>query len=110
MSNLAAFSLYDYLCRDQQYELCMEIRSLTKKKGQYVYYPHASGYCMYEILEGAVKIGSYDDDGEEITYDVLSQGDFFGNLRYLDENQFLNTQKHYVLPGFVYTTCHFLNM
>ena len=39
---------------------------------------------MYEILSGAIKLGSYGTQGQEVTYDVLCAPDMFGNLKYLN--------------------------
>ncbi|WP_339880730.1 Crp/Fnr family transcriptional regulator [uncultured Algoriphagus sp.] len=67
-------------------------REILVKKNEYIYNPSTDHLYMYEILEGAVKLGSYTDDGEEFTFDVLFKKDFFGDLKYLN-NQFFEFSK-----------------
>lgn len=54
------------------------------EKGVYLYEPPVKATPIFEIITGIVKIGSYSEDGEEICFDILGPGDFFGNLNYLD--------------------------
>lgn len=54
----------------------------TKKiaKNDYVYLPDQDSDTIYFISEGRVKIGSYSDDGKEITKKILNKGEVFGEL------------------------------
>ena len=80
------FDLYTYLNADSQHQLIW--RNLVTEKivlrNNSIYLPGQTLNAMYEIVNGAVKLGSYDEHGEEGVYDVLAEGDFFGNLKYLD--------------------------
>ncbi|WP_339864269.1 Crp/Fnr family transcriptional regulator [uncultured Algoriphagus sp.] len=68
------------------------VREIIVKKNEYIYNPSSDHLYMYEIIEGAVKLGSYTEDGEEFTFDVLIKDDFFGDLKYLN-NQFFEFSK-----------------
>ncbi|MCH7398025.1 Crp/Fnr family transcriptional regulator [Belliella sp. DSM 107340] len=65
-----------------------EARQLIKeqyyKKGEYLYNPPHKPNEMFQIFEGAIKIGTYSEDGEEVCYDILYKNEVFGNLRYLN--------------------------
>lgn len=67
-------------------------RELVVKKNEYIYTPSSDHLYMFEIVEGAVKLGSYTEDGEEFIFDVLFKNDFFGDLKYLN-NQFFEYSK-----------------
>lgn len=49
-------------------------------KGDYVFLPGEFADRVYLVVKGKVKIGSYSDDGKEITKDVHSEGEVFGEL------------------------------
>lgn len=50
------------------------------KKGEYVFLPNENADKIYFIDEGQVKIGSYSNDGKEITKAILQPGEVFGEL------------------------------
>lgn len=77
-------NLYDYLQSSQKYDLREVVKHVSISKDQLVYIPGQHTNSMYEIVQGAIKIGSYGSQGHEITYDVLSYPDTFGNLKYLN--------------------------
>lgn len=60
------------------------METILLEKGHLIYQPPQRITPIYEILSGAVKIGSYSPEGEEVCYDILRPGDFFGNLQYLN--------------------------
>ncbi|WP_111672444.1 Crp/Fnr family transcriptional regulator [Algoriphagus litoralis] len=60
------------------------VETVLLEKGQLIYQPPQRITPIFEILSGAVKIGCYSPEGEEVCYDVLRPGDFFGNLQYLN--------------------------
>jgi CRP-like cAMP-binding protein len=62
------------------------------EKGVYLYQPPVKTTPIYEIVSGIVKIGSYTQAGEEVCFDILGSGEFFGNLNYLD-GQFFEFSK-----------------
>ena len=68
-----AFSIYDHLL-SEHYGVHPGIETRVFKKGAYIYTPIQKIGHMYELVEGAVKIGSHSDDGEEVVYDVFAKG------------------------------------
>ncbi|UJP65098.1 Crp/Fnr family transcriptional regulator [Mongoliitalea daihaiensis] len=54
------------------------------KKGAYIYIPPNKPLEMFQVKAGAVKIGTYLEDGTEVSYDILYRNEVFGNLRYLN--------------------------
>ncbi|MCH7402926.1 Crp/Fnr family transcriptional regulator [Belliella kenyensis] len=60
------------------------IKEVNFRKGEYVYMPPIKPNEMFQIISGAIKIGTYTEKGEEACYDILFQNEVFGNLRYLN--------------------------
>ncbi|MGO4905792.1 Crp/Fnr family transcriptional regulator [Flavobacterium sp. W20_MBD1_R3] len=79
-----SFNFYCYLKTNLQNERSIENIESVIEKHTYVYQPPYDEGFIYEIVSGAVKLGSYSEQGEEFVYDILHKGDFFGNLRYLN--------------------------
>jgi CRP-like cAMP-binding protein len=59
----------------------------TFKKGEYVYLPNEHADKIYFLTNGKIKIGTYSDDGKEITKAILGTGEVFGELTLLGENK-----------------------
>jgi len=57
------------------------------KKGDYVYLPDQSSDKIFFLNEGRVKIGSYGDNGKEITKAILNKGEVFGELSMIGEEK-----------------------
>lgn len=57
------------------------------KKGEYIYLPEENADKLYFITKGKIKIGSYSDDGREITKTILTEGNVFGELSLVGEQQ-----------------------
>lgn len=77
------FNLFEYL-RGNGEEGFTQVKPLEIEKGILLYQPPQRVTPIYEIVKGAIRIGSYSLQGEEICYDILKPGDFFGNLQYLN--------------------------
>ncbi|SEG37232.1 Crp/Fnr family transcriptional regulator [Algoriphagus boritolerans] len=60
------------------------LETVQLEKGHLIYQPPNRITPIFEIASGAVKIGSYTPDGEEVCYDILRPGDYFGNFQYLN--------------------------
>jgi CRP-like cAMP-binding protein len=60
------------------------LETIHLEKGHLIYQPPQRITPIFEIVSGAVKIGSYSPEGVEVCYDILRPGDFFGNLQYFD--------------------------
>ncbi|MBL4624567.1 MAG: Crp/Fnr family transcriptional regulator [Flavobacteriales bacterium] len=59
----------------------------THNKGQYIYFPEEPSSNVYFLKEGQIKLGSYSDDGKEITKAILSPGEVFGELALVGEDK-----------------------
>jgi len=56
------------------------------KKGDYIFLPNEHADKVYFVFEGRVKIGTYGDEGKEITKVVLGAGEVFGELAIVGGN------------------------
>jgi len=59
----------------------------TFKKGEYIYLPEESSDKLYFVNEGSIKVGTYSEDGKEITKAILGKGEVFGELALVGEGQ-----------------------
>ncbi|MCB0638550.1 MAG: Crp/Fnr family transcriptional regulator [Lewinella sp.] len=50
------------------------------KRGEYIFLPEEHADRLYFVFEGRVKIGTYSEDGKEITKTILGPGEVFGEL------------------------------
>ena len=62
-------------------ENCQCLRLPEKKE---IYRRGEPGHEMCIVLSGGVKVSTLSSDGKEIIFDLLSEGDFFGELSLLD--------------------------
>ena len=60
------------------------ILEINVKKNGYIYLPPNKENYIYEVIQGAVKLGGYSDNGESFVYEVLPHTEFFGNFKYLN--------------------------
>ena len=56
------------------------------KKKDYIYFEEDSANKIYLIEKGKVKIGYYNENGDEIVKAILSKGEFFGEKAILGDN------------------------
>lgn len=72
--------LYNILCPHKVPSM-KEKHSFNKyKKDAFIYFEDELSDQIYLIAEGRVKIGSYTEDGREVTKAILSIGEIFGEL------------------------------
>jgi len=57
------------------------------KKGDYIYMPEQSSDKVFFLNEGRVKIGTYGENGKEITKAILNKGEVFGELSMIGEDK-----------------------
>lgn len=76
--------LFEYLTNHSEYDISRYVNEIQVARGEQIYIPGQATFCMYEIMAGAIKLGSYGSQGQDVTYDVLSAPDTFGNLKYLN--------------------------
>lgn len=62
-------------------------RELIFKKGDAIYMPKEASDKIYFILEGRVKIGSFNDEGKEVTKIIIGSGEIFGELALVGEER-----------------------
>ncbi|MET0391923.1 MAG: Crp/Fnr family transcriptional regulator [Chitinophagaceae bacterium] len=86
MPPIADTGLYHYLQQQKHPGLKGQITQLALKKGQQLYGTDKRHTDIYEIVSGAVKLGGISAKGEEYIYEVLTPGEFFGNLALLDDS------------------------
>ncbi|RZN83212.1 MAG: Crp/Fnr family transcriptional regulator [Winogradskyella sp.] len=56
------------------------------KKSDYIYFEEDAANKVYLIEKGKVKIGYYNEDGEEVVKAILRKGELFGEKAILGEN------------------------
>lgn len=75
---------FDYLIEEGIAVSNKLLETIHLEKGHLIYQPPQRITPIFEIVSGAVKIGSYSPQGVEVCYDILRPGDFFGNLQYFN--------------------------
>lgn len=80
--------LFRYLVDTGRYPISEMVDYHVVPRNKYVYLPGGSPAYIYEIVDGAVRLGSYAQDQRETIYEVLGDADFFGNLKYIDAEFF----------------------
>jgi len=79
--------LYNILCPHKAPSL-KEKHTLRKySKDAFIYFEDDQSDQIYLIAEGRVKIGSYTEDGREITKAILSAGEIFGELALIGQEK-----------------------
>ncbi len=59
----------------------------SHNKDQYIYFPDEPSSNVYFLKEGRIKLGSYSNDGKEITKAILNPGEVFGELALVGEDK-----------------------
>jgi CRP-like cAMP-binding protein len=57
------------------------------KRGEYIFLPDEDADKVYFVFEGRVKIGTYSENGKEITKTILGPGEVFGELSIISDVQ-----------------------
>lgn len=57
------------------------------KRGEYIFLPKEDADKVYFLFEGRVKIGTYGEDGKEVTKAILGPGEVFGELSIIDQTE-----------------------
>jgi CRP/FNR family cyclic AMP-dependent transcriptional regulator len=85
MYKISETGLYNYLLENNIPGLKEKVVHATLKKGQQLYGPPQRKTDIYEIITGAVKLGGISAKEEEYIYEILTPGEFFGNLALLGD-------------------------
>lgn len=80
--------LYAYLEEKGVPGLKDKVAHFTLKKGAQLYGAPQRFTNLYEIISGAVKLGRLSAKGKECIYEILTPGEFFGNLAVLTDMPF----------------------
>ncbi|APY11966.1 transcriptional regulator [Seonamhaeicola sp. S2-3] len=80
-------NLFKVLCphKFKAYKTVHDFDSYKKK--DYIYFEEDSANKVYLIEKGKVKIGYYNEDGNEVVKSILTRGDLFGETAILGEDK-----------------------
>ena len=78
------YNVFSYLQNNYPEESSIHQSQMIVKKGVFIYRPDDKINKIYQVVDGAIKIGSFLRNGEMVAYDALAKGDIFGNLKYLE--------------------------
>ena len=85
-TTLAPIALFDGLSQESLELLCSKLRRTVVPAGTQVMSAEQPGEAVYLLLEGAVKIKLYTEDGSEVTLALLGQGDTVGEMSLLEQS------------------------
>jgi CRP-like cAMP-binding protein len=74
-------------CPKKVEQTVVDNRIKEYKKDDYIYLPDEESDKIYFIHQGRIKIGSYADNGKEITKAILAKGQVFGELAMIGEDK-----------------------
>ena len=85
---LEEVNLFEYFCSitggQEKYD---KLPKRNYKKGEFIYFSQDTSDKVFFIHKGAVKLGSYTNDGEEMIKVVLQPGEVFGELAVFGEDK-----------------------
>lgn len=89
-------ALFRQMTAKECHELNIINGFIQPKKNEYIYFNKFSHDRLYFLKKGYVKIGYYDEDGNEVIREVLKEGDVFGQIgleAYSSEGEFAKAIK-----------------
>ena len=93
MSKVAEMGLYNYLVSQNIPGVKEKSAFHTLRKGTWLYGAPQRFTDIYEIISGAVKLGRLSPKGKECVYEIVTPGEFFGNLAFLPDAPFSEFSK-----------------
>jgi len=82
---IAPGMFFEGLPEDTLREMVCHIVSRNHPANQVILLEHDWGGSVYFIVEGWVKIRTYNKDGKEVTLNILGSGEVFGEMSAMDE-------------------------
>lgn len=77
----------DVLCSKEEMALGDRHPHHLFNKDAFVYFEDEPSEAIYLVVSGRVKVGSYTEDGREITKAILSKGEMFGEMALVGEEK-----------------------
>jgi uncharacterized membrane protein len=84
---LADIGFFKLLDEDERAVLAQQVDHETVPAGTTIFHEGDPGGTMYVIRSGRVESWLYDDDGKRVVLATFEEGDFFGELSLLDQEQ-----------------------
>ena len=79
--------LYNILCPKKTPTMQEKHPYSSYKKDQFIYFEDEPSDEIFLVANGRVKIGSYTEDGKEITKAILSPGEIFGEMALIGQEK-----------------------
>ena len=80
-------NMFSLLCPHKLKAFKKEHEFTNYKKKEYIYFEEDAAHKIYLIAKGKVKVGYYDENGNEIIKAILSKGELFGEKAILGEDK-----------------------
>ena len=77
-------SFFSYLTNTHAHLIKSHSRKMSFPKGAVILQQDERSFDVYIILNGRVRVSLLNEDGKEIVLDILNEGDFFGEMSFLD--------------------------
>jgi CRP/FNR family transcriptional regulator, cyclic AMP receptor protein len=78
--------LWSEISEEEYGQLNLVHNFIEAQKGQYIYFEAFNHNKLYFLKDGYIKIGYIDEEGKEITKDIIGQGDIFGQVTLEKDN------------------------
>ncbi len=75
----------NFFCPKKMGEAMQHEHIKAFNKNDFIFLPNDKNDRIYLIREGQIKIGTYSDNGKEITKSIIGKGEVFGELSLVDE-------------------------
>lgn len=84
LEHLKNVSLFSSLSRKQLQIIHSNFREVFVPKNTIILQQDEQSFDLYILLSGKVKVALINEDGREVVLDIFKEGDFFGELSFLD--------------------------
>src|ERR1041385_418944 len=71
---------------DEMTRIATHVRSLRKRRGEFIYTPGDRADSVYILKRGRVKLSVLAETGKEIAIDIIQPGEIFGEFALVDES------------------------